>query len=111
MPYHRSLCDTFSYRAIATWNYMYFGSQTRIKPSEESLTDINLLEIQARHTKEVRTWKFPRINEARKSGADWEWWFGSPNQWVGVRIQAKKLDIRSGRYAGLNRKNKYGRWR
>jgi hypothetical protein len=40
---------------------------------EETLTDLNLLELQAKNPRTVATVKFTRVQEGRRTGADWEW--------------------------------------
>ena len=101
------LCATFANRAIATWNYLLTANRVGIDVREETLTENNLIEIQSRHPAEVRTEKFSPAREARESGADWEWWFGSRQGWIGVRVQSKKSG-RNGRYRGLASRNRHG---
>jgi hypothetical protein len=86
---HLNLCWTFVDCAVRTWHYIYTGAAIGLVPGEETLTDLNLLEIQARHPRLVKVWKFSRYREARQSGAEWEWWIGSRSRWVGMRVQAK----------------------
>jgi hypothetical protein len=100
------LCTTFCNRAILTWQYLRNGVRSGIELGEETLTDINLLDIQLRHPNEVRTAKFNRIKEGRETGADWEWWFGSKSGWLGLRIQAKKLNHTSLEYDSLDKASK-----
>lgn len=66
---------------------------------EETITDINLVDIQARHPADIRTWKFTRAQEAA-NGADWEWNFIGGGLFITVRLQAKKL-YPDGGYASL----------
>src|ERR1700674_228364 len=98
----KSLCATFCQSAIWTWNCLKYARQTGIQLGEESLTDLNLLNIQICHPSEVRTKKFSRNTEGKVTGADWEWWFGSPSGWLGLRIQAKKLNNLSSQYDELD---------
>jgi len=83
------LCRTFVDRAVQTWRYVDIGARNRLIPGEETLTDINLLEIQGRHPGAVRIWRFSKWKEGRATGADWEWWIGGSGWWVGMRVQAK----------------------
>lgn len=76
---------------------------------EETITDLVLLEIQRRHPAEIRTAKFSKYVEGRRSGADWEWWLGAPGKWLGLRIQAKKLNSHTGRFEELAYSNAHGR--
>jgi len=104
----RDLCADFIYRAEQTWNLIGCGLNTGIDFSEESATDINLLELQMRHPYEVRTQKFTKPTEAR-IGADWEWWLGSEGYWLGLRAQAKKIDSQNLRYPYLDHRSRHGR--
>jgi len=73
---------------------------------EESLTDFNLLRIRTRHPHEVFTRTFTKPQEA-KTGADWEWWFTGPSRkWLGFRIQAKVIDLRTDTFNHLHYKTK-----
>jgi len=60
------------------------------------------------HPVEIRTQKYSRQRE-NVVGADWEWWFTSGGYWLGLRIQAKKLDQRSMAYLKLDETDKRGR--
>jgi Family of unknown function (DUF6615) len=95
------LCKTFCDQATWTWNSLQSGIQTGILLDEETITDINLLEIQKRHPLEARTHKYYPPIEGAISGADWDWWFGSKTGWLGLRIQAKKLNHKTLRYDKL----------
>jgi len=85
------LCRTFRRRALATWNLMKDGFRMGVDPSEPALTEINLIEIQKRHPDEVKTVKFTQWDEGTQTGADWEWWLGAQDGWLGLRVQAKRL--------------------
>lgn len=99
-----SLCETFEALAVRTWLYLEAAQQTEIRIGEETLTDINLIEIQDQHPDHVVTAKFPKHMEAA-NGADWEWWFLARGRALGLRLQAKKL-YPDGGYMSL-----YGRHR
>jgi Family of unknown function (DUF6615) len=88
-----SLCTTLHRRAVTTWSNLLTAHHSGLSLGEESITDFNLLEIASAHHREVRTYKWTKFREGRYSGADWEWWFGSATGWLGVRIQAKCLDL------------------
>lgn len=85
------LCKDFVEQAVKTWKYIELSELTNIGLSEESITDINLLDLQRTHPSEILTQKFSKPRESQ-IGADWEWWLGSQGKWLGLRIQAKKLD-------------------
>lgn len=99
-----SLCETLESLAVRTWLYLDAAQQTEIRIGEETLTDINLIDIQDRHSAQVVTFKFPKHMEAA-NGADWEWWFLAAGSALGLRLQAKKL-YPDGGYTSL-----YGRHR
>lgn len=51
----------------------------------------------------VKYKQFTRMEEERKTGADWEWWFLFPNDKAFcARVQAKKLKTDKDNYAGID---------
>jgi len=87
------ICSTFRKQAFSTWNLLRKSRVNDFQPGEETITDMNLLEIKMKHPQEVFIQKFTKRQEA-KTGADWEWWFtGSSGKWLGFRIQAKVINI------------------
>lgn len=102
-----SLCHDFVGRAVNTWQSLRTSVQTGISLSEESITDFNLIELQCRHPSEIRTQKFSKHRESLV-GADWEWWLGSKGFWLGLRVQAKKLDPSALTYPELDKQNENG---
>lgn len=103
-----SICYSFDEQSIITWKRQEFGNKNGISLSEDSITDFNLLELQIEHPYEIRTQTYSNTEEG-KNGADWEWWLGSNHNWLGLRIQAKKLDGRSLTYGELDHTNSKGR--
>ncbi|MBD1900013.1 hypothetical protein NDI44_12860 [Trichocoleus sp. DQ-A3] len=104
------ICHTFCNRAIETWNLMYFGEIAGISISETTLTELNLLEIKRRHPTKVYIKKFSQQDEGKTTGADWEWWIGSNSQWLGIRVQAKRLkDKNADSYSSFNHSNIHGK--
>jgi len=68
---------------------------------EESMTDRFLFDISER-LPIVKYKQFSRMEEGRKTGADWEWWFLFPNDnSFCARVQAKKLKNDEDNYAGI----------
>lgn len=104
----QSLCDDLIVQAEVTWNRIRMSVPTGIIISEESITDYNLLDLQIKHPDELQTRKIARKREAR-IGADWEWWLGSDSLWIGLRVQAKRIDLQNFIYRNLNKTNIYGR--
>lgn len=105
--FQRTLCQDFVLQAEETWNMMKLGHDTKIDVAEESITDWNLLKLQVNHPHEIRTQKFTKPVEGRE-GADWEWWLGEDDLWLGLRVQAKRIDSDQLRYQYLNHKTRYG---
>ena len=105
---HTSLCRDFIDQAVTTWNRIRYGETTGIRIYEDTITDLNLLELQATHPHEIVTRKSPRWMES-KIGADWEWWLHSSGVWIGLRVQAKKIDGRNLRYRWLDSRSRHGR--
>lgn len=99
------LCQTFVQLASRTWNRLELGSSYGISQNEETITENNLLDLKARHPQKVKIRTFTKHEEA-KNGADWEWWIGAPDGWVGMRLQAKKLKAQG--YPNLDKSNNYG---
>src|SRR5689334_21335302 len=91
-----SLCSTFEDLAARTWDYLLAGEQTKVRLGEETLTDINLVDLQRAHPAQVQTVKFTKSQE-RRNGADWELWLFEKGHVLALRFQAKKL-YRDGTY-------------
>jgi hypothetical protein len=84
-----------------TWMRTDVGDQLNLKFREDSLTDHNLFELHLRH-EELKVYRFDQTEET-KSGADWEWWIGTPEHgWLCLKIQAKR--VYGLRYPELNHK-------
>jgi hypothetical protein len=74
---------------------------------EESITDW-LLDFFQQKTPNIRYYEFSRFEEAKFSGADWDWWFLLRNGCFKMRVQAKKLRMGKDHYSGLARSNQTG---
>ena len=82
----------FEELAEATWDRIRFGEELDCPQQEETITDINLLEIKRARLANVRVQKISKKKEA-KTGLDWEWWIGSNRTgWWRYAVQAKKVD-------------------
>jgi hypothetical protein len=97
------ICKDFS--ESAAYVEKWLKSQQGVK--EESLTDWLLYDIDVRRP-DVIYKAFTRQEEARDTGADWEWWLIFPDGAVRLRVQAKKLKAANDNYPGLAHTNKYG---
>ena len=97
-----TLCKTFKRRSLSTWNLLSKGRRIGTQLLEETLTDINLLELKLSHPSEVITTTFTKPKEGT-TGADWEWWFtGSSGYWLGFRVQAKIIELQSSVFEHLH---------
>jgi len=74
---------------------------------EESITDWILFEL-SKSLPELKYTKFTRHEEARTTGADWEWWIVDDECAIKMRIQAKKIISGEDNYARLAYTNNYG---
>jgi hypothetical protein len=74
---------------------------------EESLTDWLLYDVSSK-VPSVLYRAFTRHEEARKTGADWEWWLLFKTQSLRLRVQAKKVSPTADNYPELARTNRYG---
>jgi len=100
----KTLCDDFIIKAKYTWKLIKLSGSWGMSLLEETITDTNLLDLQVKHPHEISTLKFPKYQEA-KVGADWEWWLGSEDFWLPLRVQAKIVDSTTLRYSHLGYKN------
>ena len=100
------LCETF--RSLAFKTYDQIGRARRVghQPLEETFTDTNILELMDRHPKEIFSRVFNKKEEGI-NGADWEWWLTNRKQdkWLGLRVQAKILHLKSDTFAHLHYKS------
>ena len=97
-----TICETFRNTAIETWHRLSDAKDAKMSLGEETITDINLLEIaKARHP-EIKIKKFNKIEEG-ENGADWEFWLtGKSEKWLGLRIQAKVINLENDKYEQLH---------
>lgn len=99
------LADCVAVHAASVDIFHWFSAQPNVK--EESLTDRLLYEIE-RNSPHFFYRAFTRHEEARTTGADWEWWIVLPSHSVRLRIQAKKTYPAYDHYKDLAYRNKYG---
>ncbi|UCG49989.1 MAG: hypothetical protein JSU94_09420 [Phycisphaerales bacterium] len=88
---------------------LYVREWIKLQPpvKEESVTDWLLFNV-SRNIKGITYRAFSRHEEARKTGADWEWWFLFPTFSAKMRIQAKKLIPNKDNYPSIAYTNIYG---
>jgi hypothetical protein len=81
-------CDRL---AALTWERIASGDARGLRLREDSLTDVNLLELAVKFPN-LRVHRFTQSAE-KHTGADWEWWIGSSETgWNVLRVQAKRMD-------------------
>ena len=87
-----SITATFIELGDATSRNLAFSHRpdVSVSYSEETITEINLLEIRRRHPKRVHIYTFSKAQEA-KTGADWEWHIIGRKRTAKMRVQAKRL--------------------
>lgn len=74
-----------------TWERLKYGEELNCSQSEETITDINLLEIKRARLPDILVSKSDKSQES-VTGIDWEWWIGSNSSgWWRYAVQAKKL--------------------
>ncbi|WP_300583268.1 DUF6615 family protein, partial [uncultured Pseudoalteromonas sp.] len=84
------------------WNRLDNSTQFGINQGEETLTDNLLLYLASQKLSNIKIIQTPK-NKEKVKGTDWEWWIGNRKQgYLRYAVQAKKLDLKSGRYASLN---------
>lgn len=101
IPKIRGLCEDFVIQSRRTWNTIKKSESIHLNFSEESITDLNLLELQHKHPLDIITVKFDKPQESIE-GADWEWGLISSSRYMGLRIQAKKIRSRTLCYPKLD---------
>lgn len=98
-----NVCKQF--RIPTSYIHRWLQSQPEVK--EESVTDWLLYEI-SRRLPCVTYRAFSRHEEARETGADWEWWLLFPENNIRLRVQAKKLAPQQDNYSSIARTNRHG---
>ncbi len=97
--------DCEQIRVSSSYVAKWVSRQPAVK--EESLTDWLLFDLSTRISR-IHYIAFSRHQEARETGADWEWWFLYPKQTFRMRVQAKRLFYKKDHYSGIAYTNKHG---
>jgi len=93
------LFETLSKRV---WSRLEQSLVFDVSQGEETITDINLLDMKIAGLKEIKLWKCPKSEEP-KLGIDWWWLIGNDQiGWRSYMVQAKKLDLHTRLYRNLN---------
>ena len=89
--------DLFESIASSTWQRIHWGNFYKISQGEETITDLNLLELARANCPEVKVIKTAK-NKEKYQGTDWEWWIGNKRLgWLRYAVQAKKINLNTSR--------------
>jgi hypothetical protein len=104
------LCHTFRKLARETHDLLKAARGVGHQLLEETITDVNILELKRLHPREIYCQTFTKPQEGI-IGADWEWWLtdSTRSRWLGLRVQAKVLELKSDTFAQLHYRPKRGR--
>lgn len=94
------LCFDFLRHADWVWRRIALADQIGFQFGEETITDQILMELAIGHPNRLFIQPFNKIEEG-KNGADWEWWLGRDGNWIGMRVQAKRIDLPRERFNEL----------
>lgn len=100
-PNQIATCSLFEHLAADTWQRLMYGIALACSQSENTITDLNLLEICRANLPHLRVYK-ARGRDEPKNGFDWEWFIGNQkNGWYRFSVQAKKLYDQKRKYSSL----------
>jgi len=95
--------ELFETLASATWHTIHSTHQNKVSLGEDAITSYSLHAIACVGPRNV-VFEDTRVNEATK-GCDFELWVGADaTGWYRYAVQAKKIEVRSGRYSSLAHK-------
>lgn len=101
---YRPICEIFKECSSYVNNWMIKQPEV----GEETITDWLLFNLSEK-IPFLKYKQFSRIEEGRKTGADWEWWFVfSKDKSFAARVQAKKLKKGKDNYSGIAYTNTHG---
>jgi hypothetical protein len=97
------LCPDFIRLNLQTGRNLYAARESMFPLCEDTVTEMNLLEIASRHQDRVIVKRFNRKEES-EGGADWSWWFldEEKKEAIGFRIQAKIINWRFNEFRFLH---------
>lgn len=100
------LWDIFRDLSVSTWDRLGAARDVEYQVGEETITDLNVLELKRSAAPYVTTKTYTKRQEG-KIGADWEWWFTGPSgASIGFRVQAKVVELKSDTYPHLHYKRR-----
>lgn len=93
----------FAFSSERTWNELALATQHRFAYPEIAATSRLMLDLVTRVPQYAVTIQTTARQEA-VNGADWEWWLTDGNEWLGLLVQAKIVNPKTGRYSKFNYK-------
>ena len=112
----QNLGQRFENHSISTWERLGYAYRSIMDPGqsaplqfgEETITNIFMMDLYVQGSTVALFEQTSKKKESR-SGTDFELWVGSRRLgWFRFAVQAKKLNLRTGRYDALNHKNSIG---
>lgn len=103
------LCTVLYGWGESAWDRLLLDSKTLRHGTPEVVLTYDLTTtLQRRFGPLTGVWRQETYDGSAEGGedgtnADWEWWVADESGWNGVRVQAKKMDPRTGLYPDLNR--------
>lgn len=94
------LCHDFLWNADWAWRSIRAAHATGLSFSEETITETILLQLKIRNHSRLLIKPFTK-KEERLNGADWEWWIGRDGNWIGMRVQAKRITLPDETYKSI----------
>ncbi len=100
-----TLCETFRSIAFGIHERLRDAKSIDYQPLEETFTDTIMLDLKLKHPVEIFTQPFNKREEG-VNGADLEWWLtnAAEDKWLGLRVQAKILNLKANEYSHLHHK-------
>lgn len=95
-----NLCFDFMRKAKWIWERIREADEYGLCFGEETITETLLMWLKRAHPTKIHVQAFTKKTE-RKNGADWEWWIGRDGNWIGMRVQAKRIKLPSEQYESL----------
>jgi hypothetical protein len=100
--FSRPLCETLVELAGDIWIDLRDAWHAGLIRDEETITNDLLLALWRRHPHELIIRQLKKPQESLE-GADWEWWFTDGATWFGMLVQAKRLNVATQSYQGLDK--------
>lgn len=94
---NNDICNTISEVALEIAKEVGIAGYTGLGIHEETLSDLILNRIRYEFTDNFLTRKFTRKEEGSITGADWLWCIGEPGSWITFAVQAKIVNIDTGK--------------